>query len=142
MKPPKYLTTEEKVRLWDAINAYVITCGGDPGATTAHSNYARMNAVIAVEQAVEHMVNGIQEEETGPDLWGCMVTRWCDQGRTAHLLRRDGSPACGARYYASCGAGMPRGGVSAPLCRRCEGIEKRRQTSTPPREQKAKERSA
>lgn len=53
--------------------------------------------------------------------WGFMLMRFCDQGRTAHRLRGDGSPACGARYYASCGASTE---VSeGQKCRRCRRLK-------------------
>lgn len=52
--------------------------------------------------------------------WGVLLDKWHDQGRTAHLLRGDNSPACGASYYTATRTdtrGMHR-------CKRCERIEK------------------
>jgi hypothetical protein len=40
----------------------------------------------------------------GQERWGFMMTKWHDQLRTAHLLKDDNAPACGARYYTSAGA--------------------------------------
>lgn len=52
--------------------------------------------------------------------WGYMVKRFCDQGRLMHLLKDDGSPACGAYFYASAGMSLePNHGAH---CRRCERI--------------------
>jgi hypothetical protein len=43
------MSAARRVALWEAINAYVRACGGDPSARTV--GVARMNAVIAVERA-------------------------------------------------------------------------------------------
>lgn len=43
---------EQKVRLWDEINRYVVTCGGDP-SKHVYGNTPRMDAVCAVEKAVD-----------------------------------------------------------------------------------------
>lgn len=53
--------------------------------------------------------------------WGFMMLRLCDQGRVAHLLLGDGSPACGARYYASCGAAETEL-LESQKCRRCQRL--------------------
>lgn len=45
------MTNEERVRLWDAINAYAIACGGDP-AKHVYGNTPRQKAVAEVERAV------------------------------------------------------------------------------------------
>lgn len=59
--------------------------------------------------------------------WGFMMLPGCDQGRTAHLLRADGSPACGASYYASAGQSLD---VSEhQKCRRCQRIERAQKRS-------------
>lgn len=39
------------VTMWDAINEYVIACGGDP-SKRAHGNIPRMNAVASVDRIV------------------------------------------------------------------------------------------
>jgi hypothetical protein len=52
-----------------------------------------------------------------PAQWGFMMLRFCEQGRTAHLLKPDGSPACGASFYASAGAAMDE--PVTPKCGRC-----------------------
>lgn len=41
----------DRVELWNAINAYVRACGGDP-AKHVYGNAARMDAVVRVEKAV------------------------------------------------------------------------------------------
>ncbi len=56
--------------------------------------------------------------------WGFMMNRWHDQQRTAHLLRPDNSPACGAAHYAS--AGMSQDVQDCNKCDKCKRIEKRR----------------
>ena len=43
------MSAARRVALWEAINAYVRACGGDPSARTV--GVARMNAVVAVERA-------------------------------------------------------------------------------------------
>lgn len=52
--------------------------------------------------------------------WGYMLTVKRDQGRTAHLLKGDGSPACGARYFAS--AGQSQHVSESSKCLRCKRI--------------------
>lgn len=42
---------QRRVALWDAINRYVITCGGDP-SKHVYGNTPRMNAVVEVERVV------------------------------------------------------------------------------------------
>lgn len=41
-------TIADRTALWDAINEYVLACGGDPAA---HINVRRMEAVVRVESA-------------------------------------------------------------------------------------------
>ena len=45
------LASDLKVRLWDAINAYAVACGGDTGPATVGDR--RMDAVVAVERVLE-----------------------------------------------------------------------------------------
>lgn len=45
------MTNEERVKLWDAVNEYVIACGGDPGKHV-YGNTPRAAAVVGVENAV------------------------------------------------------------------------------------------
>lgn len=55
---------EDKVRLWDAINRYVVSAGGDP-ASPAHmkDNKRREEAVVEVENLVVEMQSvGIEVE--------------------------------------------------------------------------------
>jgi hypothetical protein len=47
--------TSHKATLWEAINAYVSACGGDPDKHI-HGNTARQQAVVAVERAVGQLV--------------------------------------------------------------------------------------
>lgn len=42
-----------RVPLWEAINRYARTCGGDTSASTAHGNTARMQAVVDIERLVD-----------------------------------------------------------------------------------------
>lgn len=55
--------------------------------------------------------------------WGLLLDRWHDEGRTGHLLKGDGSPACGVRYFASTG---PYPIEVQNKCRRCLRIERSR----------------
>lgn len=43
------MTRDQQLQLWDAINRYVETCGGNPGGVP---NPARERAVVAVEMAI------------------------------------------------------------------------------------------
>lgn len=54
--------------------------------------------------------------------WGYMLNVNRDRGRLAHLLRADGSPACGARYFAS--AGQSEDVQTINKCLHCLKIEK------------------
>ncbi len=45
-----------QTELWDAINRYVTSCGGDPGRHV-YGNDARMNAVADVNEAVRRAAN-------------------------------------------------------------------------------------
>lgn len=45
-----------QVEMWDAINPYVLACGGDP-ALHVHGNPERMNAAADVNDAVRHAAN-------------------------------------------------------------------------------------
>lgn len=42
-----------RVKLWDAINSYAESCGGDTSAATTGS--CRMGAVVAVEQVIREI---------------------------------------------------------------------------------------
>ena len=46
------MTDDDRVKLWDAINAYVVACGGDP-SRHVYGNTPRMDAVAEVERAVD-----------------------------------------------------------------------------------------
>lgn len=46
-----------QVEMWDAINRYVVACGGDP-AHHVHGNTARMTAVSDVNDVVRRAANG------------------------------------------------------------------------------------
>jgi len=52
----------DRLALWDAINSYVIACGGDP-AEHVYGNAPRMDAVCLVEKAVSN--RGEVTEEAG-----------------------------------------------------------------------------
>ena len=48
--------SEKKVSLWEAINRYVVTCGGNPGVAV-YGNTHRQHAVADVEKALLHLVS-------------------------------------------------------------------------------------
>lgn len=50
-KPQLSPEMKRRVALWDAINRYVESCGGDP-AKHVYGNTARMMAVVEVERIV------------------------------------------------------------------------------------------
>lgn len=56
------------------------------------------------------------------EVWGKCVNRWHDEVGPAHLLREDGSPACGVRYY------VTSGGEPDPVtkCRRCLRLKEKK----------------
>lgn len=45
------MTNEQRVRLWDEINRYVVACGGDP-SKHVYGNTPRMAAVAQVEGVI------------------------------------------------------------------------------------------
>lgn len=45
------MTNTQRARLWDEINRYVVTCGGDP-SKHVYGNTSRMAAVAGVERVV------------------------------------------------------------------------------------------
>ena len=51
----------ERVRLWDAINAYVVSCGGDPDRHV-YGNTRRQTAVAQVEQIVREIRVSVRNE--------------------------------------------------------------------------------
>ena len=51
--------------------------------------------------------------------WGYLIDRWHDQSVITHVLKDNGSPACGCSYFASAG---PCNTYSSPKCRRCQKI--------------------
>ncbi len=55
-------------------------------------------------------------------LWGYMTKRFCDQGDVLHRLKPNGEAACGARSYASCGAGSEN--PEGQRCRNCLRLKK------------------
>ena|SRR5271166_1496380 len=57
---------EKKVALWDAINRYVVSCGGDP-SKHVYGNTSRMRAVVDVEAAIVlYVVSELPTEEATP----------------------------------------------------------------------------
>jgi hypothetical protein len=56
------MTIQEKVALWDAINQYVVSCGGDP-STHVYGNTTRMRAVVTVESIVGGIASAAEYEE-------------------------------------------------------------------------------
>ncbi len=57
---------ETQVPLWDAINRYVVACGGAPHTQTV-GLVAREKAVVAVEQVINEAVDAAREEGRGDD---------------------------------------------------------------------------
>lgn len=55
--------------------------------------------------------------------WGRLLNRFRDEIGKAHLLKEDGSPACGASYYASTGP-YPHAIDDNQKCLNCKGIDK------------------
>jgi hypothetical protein len=53
--------TPVHVALWDAINAYAVACGADPGRKV-YGCTSRMDAVVRVEQAVKAMAAAVVNE--------------------------------------------------------------------------------
>jgi hypothetical protein len=53
---------EDRVKLWDAINAYAITCGGDP-SRFVYGNTPRQKAVAEIETLVRAVAQAAREEE-------------------------------------------------------------------------------
>ena len=56
--------TEPRVALWEAINRYVVACGGDPDRAV-HGNIKRMQAVVDVEMAADQKPSIEARSETG-----------------------------------------------------------------------------
>lgn len=46
---------EDRATLWEAINRYVVNCGGDPSANV-YRNPPRQEAVVAVERAIAQLL--------------------------------------------------------------------------------------
>ena len=58
------MNSREKVQLWNWINEYVVTCGGDP-SDTRHARKRREAAVVQIEQTVQEIVDRCSEEMRG-----------------------------------------------------------------------------
>ena len=56
--------------------------------------------------------------------WGKLLDKWHDEGRLFHLLKHDGSPACGVSYYTSTGT-YPFAPDDSQKCKLCKGIEQK-----------------
>jgi hypothetical protein len=55
--------------------------------------------------------------------WGKLLDTWHDEGRVFHLLKDDGSPACGVPYFTS--SAYPADFAPfQPRCRRCDRKER------------------
>lgn len=89
------ITHETRVRIWDAINRYVQTCGGDP-SKHVYGNIARMNAVVDVEQALRDAAP-VEPERTPGTVLRAMVHAYADAAVSAEadVFRCSGEP-CGA----------------------------------------------
>lgn len=55
--------------------------------------------------------------------WGRLINNVRDEIGPFHLLREDGSPACGASYFTSTGPYPYE--ITGPKCRYCEKKEKK-----------------
>ena len=87
------ITHETRVRLWDAINRYAQTCGGDP-SKHVYGNIARMNAVVDVEQVLRDAA--FEEPERTPDVvLRAMVHAYADAAVAAEadVFRCPGKPS-------------------------------------------------
>jgi hypothetical protein len=64
--------------------------------------------------------------------WGRCLDRWHDERPTLHILRGDGAPACGVKYYTTGGqlAVGPTPGKVGPACRRCLRLKVAREAAT------------
>lgn len=93
------MSGERRVPLWEAIGAYVRTCGGDDGEATVSN--ARMDAVTGVERALEQVVEERLAEERGARLLGGDDGKpWPEQlfWRAAHVaLQGDAGEVCSLR---------------------------------------------
>lgn len=49
------MTNDQRVRLWDAINRYVVACGGDP-SQHVYGNVLRMDSVADVEKVIREVI--------------------------------------------------------------------------------------
>lgn len=56
--------------------------------------------------------------------WGRLLNKWHDEIGVFHLLKGDGSPACGVSYYTSTGPYPDQNIQVHNKCRRCMGIQK------------------
>lgn len=57
------MTNQQRIELWDAINAYTTACNGDP-SKHVYGNLVRMNAVAKVEAIIRTVERAIAEEAT------------------------------------------------------------------------------
>lgn len=60
------MTNEQRVALWDAINRYAQTCGGDP-SKHVYGNTPRMDAVADVERVVRDVESEAAQPGPHPD---------------------------------------------------------------------------
>jgi hypothetical protein len=60
------LSTELRVKLWDAINRYVAACGGD-ASKRVYGNAPRMRAVADVERVVRDALIAELDKTDGAD---------------------------------------------------------------------------
>ena len=58
--------------------------------------------------------------------WGWLMDKWHDQLSLMHLLKGDGSPACGCAYYTSSGP-APDAVEHYPKCGNCKRSEARQE---------------
>jgi len=67
------MVDEVKVKIWDAINEYVATCGGNPLQLEVPNICARNDAIRSVEQALHGMLT-VEREQCSKNLWDCVKT--------------------------------------------------------------------
>jgi hypothetical protein len=80
------MTDDQVRRLWDEINQYVITCGGDP-SKHVYGNLPRQKAVANISSVIKEIEGGLVAC-SHPDC--CSGTRIYDNGMRAKCTECDG----------------------------------------------------
>lgn len=80
---------KEREALWNAVNAYAASCGGDTSVSTVGS--ARQSAVVAVEQAVDAFVDARARSEMEEAQDSCFGEAWSQRTRALAAEKRAAS---------------------------------------------------